>query len=231
MNRIYTIITLSLFLILVACDNNSLPSQISSLKITNKNLQSIVEQMNSDESVSNENKELFINAISRFGDVQDSIVGKTVGEIIVEQEKYVSDRIAEALVNTGARVNLFINHRFQYLGIKFIDSIPTQKKNNLVFTLQNTSDKVIKHLEGILQFYTPAGELIKVFSISTNLEMPVSDSLVTLAMPFEHNDNIPRDMLIRTSTDLKAVWTPILIVFADNTKIEDIATKNAISGW
>jgi hypothetical protein len=213
--------------IFASCNNNKkLNYEIANQKITNSNLITITEQIANDNSFKQEDIELFINAITRFGNERDSIIGKTVSQLIDEQRDFALNRVVETLKSSGARITLFLNHKFNYEGIKFDIDSQKRKINAIVFDITNTSDKEIKQVEGVLQFLTPYGELVKFFNIKTASLIPVSKDGkgIIFSMPFLHDDNSPRDMLLRTSKDLSTVWTPTLIEFTDGTKIVDIAT-------
>jgi len=213
--------------IFVSCTDSKKPNpKIANQKITSSNLIAITEQIANDNSFKHEDIELFINAITRFGNDRDSIIGKTVSQLIAEQKKFAFNRVAETLKSSGARITLFLNHKFNYVGIKFeVDSLD-RKINAIVFEVTNTSDKEIKLLEGVLQFFTPHGELVKFFNIKTASPIPVSEdgTEVGFSMPFLHEDTSQRDMMLRTSRDLSAIWTPTLIEFSDGSKIVDIAS-------
>ncbi len=213
-----------------ACNNqknDELTSPVAKEKITLHNLEDISNKIAADSSFSQENIEYFINAITRVGAEKDSLVGKTIAEIISSQKKFLKDRTIETLKNSGARISLFLNHTFHYAGINFNDADKNNKINNLVFDIKNTSDKVIKKVEGRLFFYTPNGELVKLYNLVTATEIPVNtEKPMRFSMPFQHLEDNQRDKIIRESTNLRAVWTPTLIEFADGTKIEDKATKD-----
>jgi len=222
---ILTVVGFALF----SCVDSKKPNpKIANQKITNSNLITISEQIANDNSFAREDIELFINAITRLGNDRDSIVGKTVNQLIAEQKQFAFKRVTETLKSSGARITLFLNHKFNYVGIKFEEDSLNRKINSIVFEITNTSDKEIKLVEGVLQFFTQYGELVKFFNIKTASTIPISENgePIVFSMPFLHDDNSQRDMMIRTSRDLNAVWTPTLIEFSDGSKIVDLATQN-----
>jgi hypothetical protein len=215
----------------ISCSENSdkkINSEVANQQITINNLQNIAENIANDANFSQENIELFINALTRFGGNKDSIVGKTVQQIIDEQNKFLKERSVEALKASASRINLFLNHTFTYIGISFDDADANKKINNIVFDLENSSDKEIKKVEGKLQFYSPHGELVRIFNISTATTIPVTSSDekgIRFSMPFAHDENNQRDKIVRESRELSAVWTPTLIEFSDGTKLVDLVTE------
>lgn len=219
----------TLIIAISACknDKNAINSEVANKKITIHNLQEIAEQVANDPNFSQENMELFINALTRLGAEKDSIVDKTVVELIENQRKFLRERTAEATINSCSRIALFINHKFEYIGISFNDTNESRKINEIIFDVTNISDKEIKKVEGELQFYLPRGELVKVFTISTATPIPASKDTngVRFSMPFYHDGNSERDKIIRESRELSAVWTPTAIEFSDGSKMIDLTKQ------
>lgn len=229
MKTFYFSLIFALLVAISACqkDKNAISSEIANKKITIHNLQEIANQMKNDKNFSQENMELFINALTRLNGDKDSIVGKTVAQLINEQKNFLLSRTTDILEHSCARITFFLHHKFEYIGIRFNDSNKSQKINEIVFDLTNTSDKEIKKIEGVLQFYTPHGEIVKLFNISTASPIPVSKdgNGIRFLMPFHHDANNERDKIIRASRELNAVWTPTLIEFADGSKIVDLISE------
>jgi hypothetical protein len=210
-------------------DKDVLSSEIANTIITKSNLQTIADNIVKDNTISNANIELFVNAITRLGNYPDSLVGKSVGQLIQEQKNFAYKRDQDALVSASARIALFLNHKFNYAGLIFQDDDPKNKLNNIIFDVTNNSGKEIIKLTGILQFYTTAGEIVRAYDIETASPIPPTSSdkkPTRMGMPFKHEDGNIRDSLIRYSKDLSAIWTPTLIEFKDGTSIKDIATAN-----
>ncbi len=227
----YSVIAFAvLALLFVSCnkkDENISSSAIGKTKITLHNLEEVTAKLSNDKKVNTRDIELFINGLTRLGGVKDSIVGRTVADIVNSQEAFLKARASKVLENSGARINLFLNHNFKYVGIQFNDADPKNKINNIVFDVKNTSDKPIKKIAGRLNFYLPNGKLVKIYNLSTSTELPNdAEKPMRFSMPFKNDDKSQRDKIVRTSKDLKAVWTPTLLEFSDGSKIVDKATEN-----
>jgi hypothetical protein len=217
--------------IFTSCNNDKdvLSSEIANTVLTKSNLQTIADNIVKDNTISDSNIELFVNAITRLGNYPDSLIGKSVGQLIQEQKNFAYKRDQDALISASARIALFLNHKFIYAGIVFQDEDPENKLNNIVFDVTNNSGKEIKKLTGILQFYTPGGEIVRAYDIETASPIPPTSAdgkPTRLGMPFKHENGNIRDSLIRYSKDLSAVWTPTLIEFKDGTSINDISNAN-----
>ena len=216
-----------IIILLVSCGKNdtSLESPALNEKITLHNIEDISKKISDDKNIKRADIELYINALTRLGSFQDSIIGKTPLELIKSQEEFLKNRDILVLNNTSSRMNLFLQHTFNYDGIQFNDTDKNNKINILVFSIKNISDKTIKKVKGMLSFYTQDGQIIKIFNLSTAQEIkPNKEKPTQFSMSFKHDMNSERDNIIRTSRNLNAVWTPTLIEFTDNTKIIDKAT-------
>ena len=153
MNYILKLISLCIVVLFVfnSCENKQqLDIKVANQIITLSNLATISSEIK--QSASDEEIEFFINSLTRLGNTPDSIVGKTVAQLIEGQRKYYREELGKTLIGTGTRVELFLNHRFHYHGIQFLDEDPKQPKNNIVFDVSNISDKEIKRIEGNLSY-------------------------------------------------------------------------------
>jgi len=204
----------------------SVPKLVANQTITHSNLSKISSDLK--ETASDEIIELFISAITRLGNTPDSILGKTVTQLIEEQKKHNREELEKTLIKAGARIELFLNHKFHYHGIQFLDEDTNKPMNNLIFDITNISDKGIKKIAGNLSFYSQQGHLVRVFQIVIDDPIPAEKGgkTLTFGQAFLH-DTQTADILIRTSgQDMQTIWTPKLIEFVDGTKIEDITSED-----
>jgi len=207
---------------LTACNKHKIANQ----QITKTNLVAISEEM---QKIANEEDiENFVNAITRLGNTPDSIIGKSVQQLIDNQKKYYRDELEKTLVGTGTRISLFLNHQFKYHGIRFLDEDPKQPINDIVFEITNISDKEIKRIEGNLSYYDNTGRIIRIFQLATGNNIPpvsIDDKAMIFSMKFNHNIQTD-DTLIRTNQDLRAIWTPTMIEFTDGQVLKDVSVQN-----
>ena len=228
MNNIFKLFFVSFVIIAIlnSCDDKqTLDPKIANQQVTKTNLIELTSEMQS--TASDEDIDFFVNAITRLGSTPDSIIGKTIKQLIDEQKEFYRSELEKTLLGTGARITLFLNHKFHYRGVQFIDDDPKQLKNNIVFEITNTSDVNIKRIEGHLSFYDPQGRIVRVFPLATGVEIPptTDDKALMFSMPFVHNPSTD-DTLIRTRRDFHAVWTPTIIEFSDGKIIEDASLKD-----
>jgi len=208
---------IAILLVAVLKDQSSFPTT----PINRTNLSEIAEKVANATAITKEEKEFFINALTRFADEPDSIIGKTAAQLANSEKEIAMQQLSEVLNNTGSRVQMFLNHQFQYEGIKFDDNDPDNKINNIIFTITNTADRPIKRIEGNLSFYDHGGNVVRVYGLATSPESPIPVSginsaqvdtgKVSFGMAFPHGDNDPnpsirfRDSLIRNQRDLRPV--------------------------
>lgn len=193
-------------------------------KVTKNNFQSITEKISNDENITSDGVSNFINGLTAMIiDTSVTYEGKTVGEIIGFQEGLIKKR-AIAVMNTSAiKLELAINHSFKFLGYKPQDTLD-QHFNYMVFTIANISDKDIKNIEGVLQFYNNSKQLVKQYPLKANVALKDQNIEVgktaTLQLPFTHDPENQRDMIIRTQLGaLQSIWQPTMIEFTDGTII------------
>jgi hypothetical protein len=193
-------------------------SPLLSEKIDKQNPIELAQKMKEDEKVSREEMDLFTNAMARMSNTPDSLVGKTIGEIIDMQSKALRNASAQTLINTAKRTEMFLNHSFKYHGFK-----PAEEKgtplNVLIFEIVNNSDKEISHIEGALSFYNKNNQLVKRFNLSTlDGKIPAGKSQ-KFQNPFKHDPENQRDVIFRNQKNLRGVWQPMEIKFADGESV------------
>lgn len=193
-------------------------------KVTKTNFQQITEKISNDANISAEGIANFINGLTAMIiDTTVTFEDKTVGEIINFQVENSKKR-AIAIMNTSAiKLELSINHNFQFLGYQPKDTLE-QNFNYMVFAVANIAEKDIKNIEGILQFFNKSNQLIKQYPLKAKIALKDQiievGKTVTLKLPFTHDPENQRDMIIRTQLGaLRSVWQPTMIEFADGTSI------------
>jgi len=212
------VIMLSFVLIIFATKKSSVDNY---LVITHYNLNKIAEELKTNPSYTHQDFEYFVNALTRLADSPDSIIGQTPRSLINIEKNIANEQISNVLLNTCSRVSMFLNHQFHYEGIKFDDSDPNDKINNIIFTISNTSNQTIQKIEGALTFYDAVGNIVRVYNLGTNPNSPIPVSginneqldtgTIIFGMSFAHGDKDPnpsirfRDSLIRNEPNLRPV--------------------------
>jgi len=215
--RNLTIVLLVAILSLSSCvEKEYSNSKVLQEKISLHNLTDIIQKVKSDNQITKEEIEYFTNGMLRLSSNKDSVVGKSVAEIIKKQREYVHNQSLTFFERTISRVNLGINHKFNYIGLQVRDA-DNQMTDVIVYEITNTSDKEIKNVKGLLQFYSQENLLIKQYNLNFELNLQPNETKRS-GNPFVHDKDNPRDNTIRNSTNLKAIWNPEEIEFTDGTR-------------
>ena len=221
---IITFLAISLFGI-ISCSNEG-GSPVLQEKITKENLYQIAQNIYNEKTLTREQVDLFNSAINRYGLTPDSVVGKTVQELISKEEQALWQNSGKQLVATLAKVQILSDHKIKYLGLQPQDK-DTTKLDILVFEITNASNKNITDLEGQFRFFDMQNQLIKAYPIKLEKVMTQSPVIKPgetrrFAYPFFHDSNNERDEKIRAGKDLQILWFPVSMTFSDSTTISTV---------
>lgn len=209
---------------LTACTKQEYSSSnVMSEKITLHNLKDIAQKIKAEPAMTKEEIELFTNGLIRLGINKDSVVGKTVLDIIKSQKEFVMKQTKAFCETTASRVDVAINHKFAYVGYQALEQ-NGQQINAIIFEITNLSDKDIRSVRGQLNFYTPDNQLLKVYNLITDRPIKPGE-LQRFVSPFTHDKNNQRDEIFRNSKDLRAIWVPMMIEFVDGSRKEVLAAN------
>lgn len=205
-----------------SCSNNEPKSSYLKEKLTKDNLYELAQNIKKEGSLSKDYTDLFVGAMNRLGLTPDSVIGKTVEQLIKEQESFLKMNSYNMLVSTFAKAEILMNHKIQYLGLKALDT-NGKSFDYLVFEITNNSKKDIANIEGQLRFFNMQNQIIKAYPIEINkvLDGKILKAGETrrFAYPFFHDKTNQRDEIIRTGKDLQVLWFPTTLVYNDSTKI------------
>lgn len=205
-----------------SCSNNEPKSSYLKEKLTKDNLYDIAQNIKKEGTLSRDYTELFVGAMNRLGLTPDSVLGKTVEQLIKEQENFLKTNSYNILVSTFAKAEILMNQKIQYLGLKALDT-NDKSFDYLVFEVTNNSKKDIANLEGQLRFFNNQNQIIKAYPIELNkvLDGKVLKTGETrrFAYPFFHDKTNQRDEIVRTGKDLQVLWFPTTLIYSDSTTI------------
>ncbi|ROL61349.1 hypothetical protein D9V86_06225 [Bacteroidetes/Chlorobi group bacterium ChocPot_Mid] len=197
-------------------------SKMLDVTITKTNLPEIISSIKTENIMSSEDILMLNNALNRIGaNNPDTLIGLTPRKIMEIQENFIKENQFEMINVTATRIAMNMNFDIKFLGLRpLLDSVTKAQGNTLFYQFTNNSDKPIKKIEGLLQFYNPQNQLIKQFPIETT-EILQPKMVLRFYKNFAHNENEPRDTIVRNHfTELIVKWQPTLLEFSDGTKIE-----------
>jgi len=209
-----------------SCGDQNPKSQYLSEKITKNNLYSLAQKIADENKMSREDIQLLTGAINRLGVNADSIVGKSVSDLINIQEEFLRQQDFKQMVSILAKAEIIANHTIKYIGMKPLDTLGNSY-DYLIFDVTNNSDKSIKELIGQFRFLDANGTIIKAYPIELSKIMTVAPELKPketrrFVYPFFHDKNNQRDEIVRNSKGLQVVWFPTVMEYTDKTKISSI---------
>ena len=153
-------------------------------------------------------------AIRYYSPIKDSLIGKTIGELIEGQkQRTLSTNIN--LTQATAFSTLFTQSlKFNISEFQKIEQENGQPLNVPTYQFQNISGKSIVKLSGVVDYYN-GEQLIKRFTIEIDKEIP-ADKTLNQPYPYNHDAANQRDVFVRNNFDkLRKVWIPTMIEFAD----------------
>lgn len=224
--KLLTIIAIA-FVIFTGCEQKAKKSPLLNESITKDNLVQIITEAGKDPLLTaDEMKYLSTGMTTLLSKSVDSLVGKTLAQVIEFEIENERNQMAANLANVATRSELVLNHKFLLVGLApQADTANNRELNSIVFEFTNRSDKDIVDFKGALQIYTQNRQLVKNFIMG---KIPVvlgnqpikAGETRRIIYPFVHDPNNNNDMTLRTQWDqMRRIWVPSEIIFADGTKI------------
>jgi hypothetical protein len=218
---ILIVFILSITLFFFGCDEKK-ESKILDTTITKTNLPEMINNLKTENILEAGDIVIINSALNRLGaNNPDTLYGMSLRNIYDLQKEYLKEQNYDLLSKSATRISMNMNYEIKYLGIKpVVDTVNKIKGNSVMYEFSNNTDNAIKKIQGLLQFYNSQNNLIKQFEIDNTEQIPPKDT-VRFYKAFAHNDNEPRDSIIRYHNDKLIVrWKPFYLEFDDGTKIE-----------
>ncbi|GAB1370587.1 hypothetical protein MASR1M45_06480 [Candidatus Kapaibacterium sp.] len=221
-----SLVALIMVFVLLSCQPEKKESKFLSEIVTKQNVTSIFKQLRDDKDFTTQDYQYLTNGMTRLVTMSiDSLLGKSVGEIIKLQQNFERDQTAATAANQATKVELVMNHDFKYLGLKPELIAETQKDVDfLYYEVTNKSDKEISNLQGVLQFMDTQNNIVKIYPIV--LSNIIKDGVIKpgemkrFMHPFDHDAANVRDQQIRNDhRNLRPIWICTMIEFKDGSKI------------
>lgn len=221
-----TLFIFALISIITACGDQKPKSQFLDEKVTKDNLYSLAQKISEENKMSREDIQLLTGAVNRLGLNVDSIVGKSIGELIKVQDEFIRQQEFKQMVSILAKAEIIANHTIKYIGLKPLDTLGNSY-DYLVFDVTNNSEKSIKELTGQFRFLDANGTIIKAYPIELSKIITSPAELKPketrrFVYPFFHDKNNQRDEIVRNTKGLQVVWFPTVMEYTDKTKISSI---------
>ncbi len=207
--------------VFTGCDSKK-ESKMIDVAITKTNLPEIIANIKTENVLTPEDILRFNNALNRIGaNNPDTLIGMTPRQIFENQNIFLLENQYEMINVTATRIAMNMNFDIKFLGLKpLLDTVNNMQGNTIYYEFKNNTDKAIKKVSGLLQFYNRQNQIIKQFQIENTQDLAPNASL-QFYKNFAHNEKEPRDSIIRNHFQQLIVrWQPSSLEFADGTKIE-----------
>lgn len=215
------IIIINLLTTITGCGNQRQSSNSNVMKeiVKADNLVELCNKIKSDKNFEKDEVDLFTNAVARFANQKDSIVGKTVSFVIDREREFVRMASIQQLQTSAAVVQINFSMSFSFVQLQPVDS-DSGKTNVLYFRLTNLSSKNIKNTQGYVKILDAQNVLVKAFPINLTKVFKPGETIDIKSEPYRHDDNNQFDKMIREHPQtLHPVWSPIYLEFEDGLKI------------
>lgn len=218
-NKSKLLLVLSLTFVLYSCETNNKVIELDT-KITPENLTTIVEKISTNDKVESAKIDLLISYFNNYSSFRDSLIGKTLNEIIESELK--RERNNKSLTFKQLSKNLAFNNTFAIV----LDTIKTYDEDNkipinlFIYSMKNMGNKTIKSVNGFIEFYDGQNNLIKKYGVDFKYKL-LPGKTVSQQYPYDHDPNNPRDIYIRTSyKNTIIIWKPIKLEYEDGSVLD-----------
>ena len=207
-----------LFLLLSSCSEQK--STLLNKKISKNNIIEISEKLGQDKLISNIQLDEFKNGLGQIIAENDTLVGKTVADIITKGNSFNRKSILTSTIKNSSKAEISLTLAYQLKSIN-----PTDNENGLfniaTFIFQNNSDVDINKVEGTLEIrYKSNNKLLKNLPVLFTDVIP-SSKAIQKKINYVHDPKNNRDILFRQDMNkLIAIWVPKSIDFVDGKKIK-----------
>ncbi len=220
----------SLFVIaagLYSCNQAEPKSPVLKEIFSENNITEIAKKIENDNLISLKDITLLNQGIARLSGVKDSIVGKTVGDIIVSQESLSRQATLQGLKNTALKTEVNLTHTFKFQNLEMKDNEQDNVYANVItFTIKNTSSQAITNLQGYINAVDPQNRVVKRFPINIQKQIAVGAEENIVSPAYKHDINNQNDIFMRKNlNNLRAIWQPLAVTLADGKTID--LTKSA----
>lgn len=206
MKKVTILMLLGITLLTAACGTkeNDRSAAVYEKKFTLSNFNDVATLVKGNKDISSEDVVLLTNALKRLVATKDSIIGKTVKQLIENELRYVRDYSDAQFADVANICMLRVNTESKFLGVLPADGKDGKSINNLYFEFKNNMNKSFKSIAGEIQFYfrqDSTSAPIPVKPIKFNFEKEIAahsvDTLI-FYQPYSPTDDVSE--LLRTQT-------------------------------
>lgn len=187
---------LALSFSLFSCEFDEYSAPIFEEKFTESNIMELCEKVKAEKDLTAETITYFSNGIQRLSFVKDSLLGKSVKDVIESEKEYVKEFARNQMMSTAGIALLKLQTENSFYGVTKAEDVEKRDYNRLYFLFKNNSNKAIDKISGeMLFFYRPEGakEQTQLQPINFEYTEGISGSgvdTVIFNQPFDPNNQI-----------------------------------------
>lgn len=205
-----------------SCNQAEPKSPLLKEVFTENNITELAKKIQHDEVMSLKDITLLNQGLARLGGVRDSVIGKTIGDIIASQEQLSRDVTVTGLKNTALKTEVNFTHTFKFEKFEMKDNEAEKVYANVMaFTIKNTSSQAITNLQGYINAVDQQNRVVKRFPVNIKKQIAagIEEQIITPA--YKHDINNQNDVFLRQNLQtLRAVWQPLAVTLADGRTID-----------
>ena len=224
--KIASIFIISYFIFTSGCSQQQ-ESKLMKEIIKDDNLVELTEKIREDKSFSKENIDYFIAGIERLGFVKDSIVGKSVGQIIESQRNLVRDGSISNLKITATRQEMNFKMQMRFTQKLKVEQ-DTLNLNGIEFFVKNLSNKDITAISGKIRIVNALNQIVRIIEINYPNILLKSGQEAQQREFWNYEENNKYDIAFRNTQNLIAYWLPESITFSDGQKMSIVTPQQQL---
>ncbi len=204
-------------IILISCGGKK-ESPLLKEEITHENLDELAQKMQDDENLTTEEVSNFMTGLQRMNN--DSIVGRTVGEVIDRNIEFVNKATLQNALAIAKRKMLAVNHGFNFHGLMKDTTADGKLMFKLNYTVINKSEKILTGIKGRIEYRNNANQIVKAHIIEVNDMNITGKSQQSLSSQFPYNSENNRDQIVwNQGKALAPIWVPQQLNFSDGSVV------------
>lgn len=193
-------------------------SKFLSEKIESSNIAELMAKIKDEGSLSKEDTDYLISGITRLGEVKDSIVGKTISQVIESQKVFTKSNTYSALVAQANRIEMSMALTVRGAQ-KLMAKNDTINMDGCQLFIKNNSAKEIKAIKGEIRFVNQQSQLIKVLPVNWDNANLKPNTEIEHKELWKHNPDVQFDKAYRELPNVIPLWVPESITFSDGKKL------------
>ncbi len=187
-------------------------------KIEASNLAELMSKIKEEGSLSKEETEYLVGGITRLGEVKDSIVGKTIGQVIESQKAFAKTNSYAALVAQANRLEMSMALTVRGAQ-KLMAKNDTLDMDGCQLFIKNNSSSEIKAIKGEIRFVNQQSQLIKVLPVNWDNANLKPNTEIEHKELWKHNPDLQFDKAYRELPNVIPIWVAESITFSDGKKL------------